>query len=60
MSTTSHANNLNSIDSEYDMSKIDEYTDRDWLVFDGSLNYNSLHTRNIGWIEKLLPIIDGP
>ena len=47
------------MESDLDVTKIFRYTERDWLVFDGSIPSNSEHMITLGWIEKLLPLLEG-
>lgn len=46
-------------ESDLNVTKIFGYTERDWIIFDGSLANNSQHMLTIGWIEKLLPLVEG-
>lgn len=46
-------------EDEMDATRISNYTNLDWIIFDGSLNFNSQHMINLGWIDKLIPLIEG-
>ena len=58
--STGH-NNMTTItaESDTDPSRIFNYTERDWIVFDGSLSSNSQHMISVSWIERLLPLVEG-